>query len=139
MGTSTNIAGLQRDIEKKIEVALTKTASDLVERATELIWEKFYKEYTPKEGGYERTYQLLNSIMKTKVTKQANTYSVAIYLDPTGVIYKSDPAIDVFLLASEGYHGTKSIETDFKFWVMFVNEFFGEWREYLRKHGLNVV
>lgn len=139
MPTYNNLDSLYKALGKQIEGSLSKTATDYVERATELIWDKFYKEYTPKEGGYERTYQLLNSVMKTAVKKQNNTYSVEIYLDPTGVNYADTSALEVFLLASEGYHGNKNIKTDYEFWKMLVDEAMKTWRSYLIKNGLNVI
>jgi hypothetical protein len=135
--TYNNLDSLYKALGKQIEVSLNKTANDLVELATKLIWEEFYQAYNPKV--YERSYRLLNSVMKTNVKKSNNTYSVEIYLDPSGVDYNSIDALQAFLLASEGYHGNRNIQTDGKFWESFMNETIKSWKTLLIQHGLNVV
>ena len=139
MATYNTLDQLYKAMGKQIEVVLSKTANDLVERATELIWQEFYQQYTPKEGGYERTMQLLNSVMKTNVKRQNNTYSVEIYLDPTNVQYNDSNVMDIFLMASQGIHGNSNIQTDGKFFEEFINETMKSWKTLLIKNGLNVV
>lgn len=139
MATYNSLDQLYKAMGKQIESSLSKTANDLVERATELIWQEFYQQYTPKEGGYERTMQLLNSVMKTNVKRQNNTYSVEIYLDPTNVQYNDSNVMDIFLMASQGIHGNSNIQTDGKFFEEFINETMKSWKTLLIKNGLNVV
>lgn len=137
MATYTSLNALYKGIGKQAEKALNKTANDVVERATDLIWERYYKLYHPKE--YVRTYQLLNSVMRSKVSLSGDTYSVEIYLDPTGVQYATQDVLSVFLLASEGFHGSKDIETEGKFFKELVDEVMANYKSYLIKHGLNVI
>jgi hypothetical protein len=137
MGTYNSLDQLYKALGKQIESSLSKTANDLVELATKLIWEEFYQAYDPKV--YERSYRLLNSVMKTSVKKSNNNYTVEIYLDPSDVDYSSIDALQAFLLASEGYHGTTDIQTDKKFWESFMNQTLDSWRSLLIKNGLNIL
>jgi len=139
MGTSTNIAGLQRDIEKSIYKALDKMADDIVEEAVKIIENEFYSQYTPKS--YQRTEQLLRGCVRSKVKKNGSTFSVVIYMDDSTATqgYKSDEIYEVWLLASAGIHGTPSIQTEGRYWEELRKYVFDNWRGLLKKHGLNVI
>ena len=143
MASYNNLDSLYKALGKQIEVSLNKTANDLVELATKLIWEEFYQQYTPRGSKnylpYERTYQLLNSIVRSKIQHSGSTYSVEIYLDPSGINYKDADAMDVFMMASEGIHGNQNVQTDGKFFEEFIKETMKSWKILLVKHGLNVV
>ena len=140
MATYNNLDSLYKALGKQVEVALSKTATDLVEKATQLIWEEFYQKYTPQgKDAYERTFQLLNSVVKSSVKHTGGTYSVEVYLDPNGVQYADQNVMDIFILASEGYHGNKSIKRDGEFFKELVKHAFDNYRSYLIKHGLNVI
>ena len=81
MATYNNLDSLYKALGKQIEVSLSKTATDLVEKATQLIWEEFYQKYTPQgKDAYERTFQLLNSVVKNSVKHTGGTYSVKYIL-----------------------------------------------------------
>lgn len=137
MAAYNNLDSLYKALGKQIEKSLDKTADELVGKAKNLIMTRFYALYDPKE--YTRTFQMLDSVVRSRIKKIPNGYSVEIYLDPTGVTYESIDAWSSFLLASEGYHGSKEIETKGKFWDEFVKETMSEWRDLLVKSGLDVM
>lgn len=139
MATVNSLDQLYKALGKQVESSLNKTANDLVELATKLIWEEFYQQYTPKEGGYERTYQLLNSVIRSKIQHSGSTYSVEIYLDPENVQYDDSNVMDIFLMSSQGIHGNSNIQTDGKFFEEFINQTMKSWKSLLIKNGLNVV
>lgn len=139
MGTSTNVAGLQRDIEKSIYKALDKMADDIVEEAVNIIEREFYLQYTPKS--YQRTEQLLRGCVRSKVKKNGSTFSVVIYMDDSTATqgYKENEILEVWKLAATGIHGTPSIQTEGRYWEELRKYVFDNWRGLLKKNGLNVI
>ena len=141
MAMYNNLDSLYKALGKQVEVSLSKMATDLVELATKLIWEEFYQQYTPKEGGYERTYQLLSGCVRSAVKHTGNSYIVEIYMDGSTATlgYKSNEIYDVWLLAASGIHGYEGIQTEGRYWESLKEYVFDNWRQLLIKNGLNVI
>lgn len=136
MPTYTNLNALIKDVQKKeIERVLNRVATDIMDLIQDYMQEFFYSKYTPTI--YERTYQMLNAITKTKAVTSGNTTTVEIYLDTSGVSYKNESAAEVFEYAAEGYHGF--YQSDYDYWEMAMDEIKATYKNYLRKHGLNVI
>ena len=140
MATYNNLDSLYKALGVMVEKSLNKTADKIVEQAKQIIWDEFYKLYTPKEGGYERTWQLLNGCVRSRIIKKSNTYSVEIYMDDSTATqgYDDNEIYDVWLLASVGFHGNLGVQTDGKYWVELKKYVFDNWKQLLIKNGLNV-
>ena len=74
-----NLKTLNNYLNKKISIALDNVASITLEKLKENVNNSVYS-WTPKQ--YERTYQLLNAISKTKPINNNGKYTVEIYFDP---------------------------------------------------------
>jgi hypothetical protein len=139
MATYTTFNALYKGIEKEAEKALNKTANDIMALIQRFIYEDFYQEY-PDPKRYKRTFQLLESVTRTRLVKNAGTLSIEIYLDPTSADegYKGgyDP-MTIWENASLGKHG--EIQTDGRFWQHSIDEITKRYKEFLIKNGLNVV
>ena len=140
MATYNNLDQLYKALGKQIEVSLSKTANDVMELAKGFIMTEFYNQY-PNPKSYQRTYDLLESVTKTKVSHTGNTYTVEVYLDPTSARgYADDDPLLVWNLAAAGIHGNTGVEvTKGRFWETTKKEFFDNYKKYLIKHGLNVI
>lgn len=140
MTVYTTLDSMYKALGRQIESSLNKMADDVVKEAKEIIWREFYQQYTPKEGGYQRTYQLLNGCMHGRVVKSGNTYSIEIYMDDSTAKlgYDENHVYDVWLDAAAGWHGTVE-QTEGRYWEALRDFTFDNWRRLLIKHGLNVV
>ena len=109
---------LERFILKKCHSALAKT-QEKVYRLLDKFLNDFYKDYTPgtyidwdgKEKyyrGYDRTYQLLHSLVKTEVIPTRNGYEAQVYFDYDSLKYydgNRPSGLQVMEAAAQGLHG----------------------------------
>jgi len=69
----------------KIKQAIGVTQSQIYNIIDDLL-QRFYEEYTPEQ--YKRTYQLLRSLVVTKIEETTNGYKAIVYFDYTKLKYK---------------------------------------------------
>lgn len=117
----------QKDILKvfqsRVSVALKMTRDDIFKVIQKHIV-GYYKEPVFRDGTsalpmiYDRTYELLNSLIKTDVVINGNTLSCTVKVDPNYQNYKymgGISGLDVWMSANEQFHGW-SIEGDIRIW-----------------------
>ena len=106
---------LENFLLKKCQSALLKAQG----RAYEIIkrfLDQFYADYDPHEGGkfgYDRTYQLLNSLVKQQIVHDGKGYKAEIYFDLGSLRYSKyawqggnvPTGEQVFEAAKQGLHG----------------------------------
>ncbi|MDE7423636.1 MAG: hypothetical protein K2N51_08090 [Lachnospiraceae bacterium] len=110
-------------IESRIQQALKMTQQEIFNVFQEHITD-YYKEPVFRNGTsaipmmYDRTYKLLNSLIKTDIVKSGGTISCTVEIDPNYLNYKymgGVSGLDVMLSANEQFHGW-SIEGDIRIW-----------------------
>lgn len=139
-----NMADLEKVMGKLLEEYLKRAAIEVEEIIKDFVRTEFYDQYEPK--AYERQEWILKKCTSTDVIQQGNTYSVVVYIDPEGVSYADDPALDVWGGMAEGWHGN-IIQTEGRFWDATlesidrggVNDLLKMFRDYLAMKGFNVV
>lgn len=110
-----NKASLWSAIEMKIGSALDKTA-DYVKSVIDGFIREYYHDY-PDPKQYERTWQFLNSCVKSQVLKTSTGYEVEIYIDTDSLNYKDATGAEVATWANKGLHGSKELGSgESKFW-----------------------
>lgn len=105
---------LKRFILKKSRRALLK-AQDKVYAIIKQFLYKYYNDYTPSDSafGYERTYQLLQSLVQSRIVSSRNGYEVEVYFALDKLQYfksawqEGEPPSgeQVFEAAKRGLHG----------------------------------
>ena len=96
----------------KCELALIK-AQDKVHKIIDIYIQRFYADYDPVK--YERTYNLMHSLVKGKIDKGVNGYKATVYFDLSYLnsVYETgaNPSgEDVMFDASHGGHGAKGLK-----------------------------
>ena len=105
---------LKEFLLKKSRIALSK-AQEKVYEIIDRFLKDFYADYTPSDSGYgyQRTGQLLHSLVKADVVPNGSGYKAEIYFDLSSLSY-SKPAWqkgntpsgeEVFEAAKQGLHG----------------------------------
>ena len=97
-----NYKDLFTAIRTDTEQALNHTA-DLTKELIDSFINQWYNDYTPTV--YERTYQLLNAVIRTDVQKSGNKMNVTIYLDKSLLAYDTDTD-GILQAADNGLHGS---------------------------------
>lgn len=119
------------DLEQKLPQLLSLRISKALEMTRDEIFPifmnhitEYYNEAVFRNGEsaipllYDRTYKMLNSLIKTNVVKEGNNYSCTVEIDPEYLNYKyfgGATGLDVMLSADQQFHGW-SIEGDIKVW-----------------------
>lgn len=95
---------------KQYLLSRTKTAVAEVQEKVREIFQDFldmyYDDYDPKE--YVRTYQLLNSLVKSDIEPTGSGYRAVVYFDIDGLEYEEATGRQVAETASYGRHGAES-------------------------------
>ena len=106
---------LEKFLLKKSRLALLK-AQDKVYTIIKRFVYQFYNEYDPIV--YERTYQLLQSLVQSRIVSDGKGYKVEIYFDLDSLNYTtgSNPSGEQVMKAAEwGRHGAMGLAVaDFK-------------------------
>ena len=84
MATFKNIEEIKQDIIKKSEKGVRQAQSSVYKIIDEFLHE-YYREYKP--AVYERTYQLLSSLVKTDVKRTDNGFISYVYFDASALDY----------------------------------------------------
>ncbi|QWU14443.1 hypothetical protein SAMN04487895_101755 [Paenibacillus sophorae] len=74
----------QRDVRKALN-----EAAKLLEKIMHEELEAYYASYTPVDGGYERTYGLLNSLRISPITQVGNELHINVYFDRESATHPS--------------------------------------------------
>lgn len=117
------MSALTKILESRIQQALKMTQQEIFEVIQQHITD-YYKEPVFRNGTsaipllYDRTYKLLNSIIKTDIVKSGGTLSCSVEIDPNYLNYQymgGASGLDIMLSANEQFHGW-SIEGDMRIW-----------------------
>ena len=102
--TFKNQKQLESFLLKKCRLALLK-ASDEVYRIIKNFLRQYYSDYDPTI--YERTYQLLQSLVQSQIVSDGKGYKAEVYFDLDSLSYAGgNPSGEqVMEAASQGYHG----------------------------------
>ena len=118
-----SMSDLTKIIESRIQQALKMTQQEIFKVIQQHITE-YYKEPVFRNGTsaipmlYDRTYKLLNSLIKTDIVKSGGTISCSVEIDPNYLDYQymgGASGLDIMLSANEQFHGW-SIEGDMRVW-----------------------
>ena len=114
---------LNKILESRIKQALKMTQDEIFKVLQKHITE-YYKEPVFRDGTsaipmiYDRTYKMLNSLIKTDIVKNGNTLSCTVEIDPDYLNYKyigGMSGLDIMLSAEQAFHGW-AIEGDIQIW-----------------------
>ncbi len=114
---------LSKILETRIRKALIVTQQEIFKVFQEHI-KDYYEEPVFRDATsalpmmYDRTYKMLNSLIKTDIVKNGNTLSCSVEINPNYLDYKymgGASGLDVMLSANEQFHGW-SIEGDIRVW-----------------------
>lgn len=138
-----SISQLQTAMDK-YAAYITDKIADKVKSTIEEFIRLYYHEYSPEL--YLRTYEFLNSVVKTKTVKTGDTWCSNVYID-TSIIYSNGWTMEgTAEQANKGCHGwNNSIKvSDMKFWddamvEIHSHEFINCFAGFLRSKGLNVT
>lgn len=118
-----SMSDLTKIIESRIQQALKMTQQEIFEVIQQHIID-YYKEPVFRNGTsaipmlYDRTYKLLNSLIKTDIIKSDGIISCSVEIDPNYLDYQymgGASGLDIMLSANEQFHGW-SIEGDMRIW-----------------------
>ncbi len=118
-----SMSDLTKIIESRIQQALKMTQQEIFEVIQQHITD-YYHEPVFRNGTsaipmlYDRTYKLLNSLIKTDIIKSGGVISCSVEIDPNYLDYQymgGASGLDVMLSANEQFHGW-SIEGDMRIW-----------------------
>lgn len=128
---------LEKYLKSACEKAVQTACNRLLGTLQMLIDSEYYDLFEP--DFYHRTYQFWESATTRMLSKNCGE----IFMDESRMDYGSYWTGEMQLLyASEGYHGSKEIRTDGRFWESFI-EYCDRHavrilKEELRKNGINV-
>lgn len=118
-----SMSDLTKIIESRIQQALKMTQQEIFKVISQHITD-YYKEPVFRNGTsaipmmYDRTYKMLNSLIKTDIIKSGGAISCSVEIDPHYLDYQymgGASGLDVMLSANEQFHGW-SIEGDIRVW-----------------------
>lgn len=118
-----SMSDLTKILESRIQQALKITQQEIFEVIQQHITD-YYKEPVFRNGTsaipmlYDRTYKLLNSLIKTDIVKSGGTISCSVEIDPNYLDYTymgGASGLDVMLSADQLFHGW-SVEGDMQVW-----------------------
>jgi len=120
----------------------TNKASDKVKELIDSFIMLYYNNYSPLY--YQRTYQFLDSCIRSDVIKEGNGYYVMIYIDTANLDYEDATGEQVVNWANQGLHGGMDVGDKDKFWddsIEMLNKgylikLFGD---YIKKNGFKVT
>lgn len=118
-----SMSDLTKILESRIQQALKMTQQEIFEVIQQHITD-YYKEPVFRNGTsaipmiYDRTYKLLNSLIKTDIVKSGGNISCKVEIDPNYLNYRymgGASGLDVMLSAEQAFHGW-SVEGDIRIW-----------------------
>lgn len=156
--TVRNWNEFQRMIEGRIQLALKQT-QDVVAKCLQESLNDYYKEKVFRGGTscipavYERTYSLLNSMVKTEVVKNGNMFHCEVKIDESYLNHaypnSTNTGLDVLQANEfEGWHGASEEfqkSGEHHIWTETMNNIADEggilsiFKEKLKKCGINIT
>lgn len=141
--TIKNIAQLQSALDK-YAAYITDKMADKVKGTIEEFIKYYYHEYTPEF--YDRTWNFLNSIVRTEAVKNGDTWCAKVYID-TSITYNNGWTMKgTAEQANEGWHGWyHAVQVgDSHFWndameEIHSPEFMNQFTDFFRGKGFNVT
>jgi hypothetical protein len=159
-----SIKDVEKFLEQKVIYALKQTQNEVYKVIQDFI-RKYYDEQVFYDGNvmtnkpkyYERTFQFFNSLVKSEIKKNGNTYWCEVYIDPTQLDYYAHDGIEVLEMINRGYHADTSmnngstyntpynIHSEIHFWDDALDTFeranfiLNELVYYLKRAGITVV
>ena len=126
---------------------LADKVADKVKKNIEEFIKEYYKEYSPVY--YDRTWKLLNSVVKTKPKRIRNGYEVEVYID-TSIEYsstwKGEPwtMANTMYMANQGMHGRYDGGYPHLWDEAYSDtydseEIIGQFRTFMQSKGINVT
>lgn len=118
-----SMSDLAKILESRIQQALKMTQQEIFEVIQQHITD-YYKEPVFRNGTsaipmlYDRSYKLLNSLIKTDIVKLGSTLSCSVEINPNYLNYRyigGASGLDVMLSAEQAFHGW-SVEGDIRIW-----------------------
>lgn len=118
-----SMSDLNKIIESRIQQALKMTQQEIFKVFQEHI-NDYYKEPVFRDGTsaipmlYDRTYKMLNSLIKTNIVKTSGIISCSVEIAPNYLDYKyigGMSGLDIMLSAEQAFHGW-SIEGEMHIW-----------------------
>lgn len=118
-----SMSDLAKILESRIQQALKMTQQEIFEVIQQHITD-YYKEPVFRNGTsaipmlYDRSYKLLNSLIKTDIVKLGSTLSCFVEINPNYLNYRyigGASGLDVMLSAEQAFHGW-SVEGDIRIW-----------------------
>ena len=137
---------LKAEIEKDIKAALQETVEWVYEiiKGVTMMW---YASYEPEQ--YERTYQFLCSLVKTRVIKKGGEYSGEIYFDGSKIHYVTGlhpSGNQVITSAMQGFHGATGLHEEpptIPIWRTSIDfldaKLYDELKKALLSHGIPIM
>lgn len=114
--TFTTMVSLENYLESLCEKAVENACNRLLGTLQQLIDEEYYDQYEPEK--YIRTYVFWRSATTKMLSKNCGE----IFMDKDAMNYGDFWNGELQLLyASEGYHGSKYIQTEGRFWESFLD------------------
>lgn len=105
------IEDIKRDIASKCVKAVADAQNEIA-KIVESVLQEYYASYSPEQ--YERTYQLLQSCVKSSVARTGNGATAEVYLDSGMMAYTSGAqpsGTQVMEAANAGVHGAAGLKT----------------------------
>lgn len=96
---------LERFVMKQSRLAIVKAQEEVYKIIKQFLY-KFYGEYHPDV--YQRTRQLLESLVQTQIVSDGKGYKAEVYFDLDGIRYETGrhpSGEQVMDAANQGYHG----------------------------------
>lgn len=118
-----SMSDLTNILESRIQQALKMTQQEIFEVIQQHITD-YYKEPVFRNGTsaipllYDRSYKMLNSLIKTDIVKSNGIISCSVEINPNYLNYQymgGASGLDVMLSAEQAFHGW-SVEGDMRIW-----------------------
>lgn len=104
-----SIDAIRKDIMKKSRLAIMKSQDEVYTIIKKFVYQ-YYGDYDPVM--YERTYQLLASLVQTRVVSTGSGYTAEIYFDYNSLNYitgAKPSGLQVMEAAAYGGHGAEGL------------------------------
>ncbi len=114
--TIKSMSDLTKVIESRIQQALKMTQQEIFEVVQQHITD-YYHEYSPRM--YQRTWEFLNSLIKTEIVKSSNGISCSVEIDKDYLSYRYQggaTGLDVVTYANQHSHGGVYDDDFGQFW-----------------------
>lgn len=111
-----SMSDLTKVIESRIQQALKMTQQEIFEVVQQHITD-YYHEYSPRM--YQRTWEFLNSLIKTEIVKSSNGISCNVEIDKDYLSYRYQggaTGLDVVTYANQHSHGGVYDDDFGQFW-----------------------